>query len=73
MRLTDNGAWLLWKKIARRIATFQARAILALLYFTVLIPFAVLSRIGRNPFKAAGWNVRAEATDDARQNARQQF
>ena len=47
------------KRLLRRIADVQARLILALLYYTVLAPFALAVRFaGRRPPR--GWQRRGE-------------
>ena len=42
-------AWNGWKKVARAIGVFQTRLILALFYWSVLLPFGVASRFLADP------------------------
>lgn len=35
--------WGKWKKVARRLGDFQARVLLILFYFSLLVPFSVLT------------------------------
>lgn len=48
--------WERWKKIALAIGTFNGRVILAVFYFAVVTPFALLSRAFSDPLgrEAAG-------------------
>lgn len=34
--------WYKWKKVAHKIAVFQSRVILTILYFTILLPFGIV-------------------------------
>jgi hypothetical protein len=71
VRPGNSKAWLAWKRMAQRIASVQARLVLGLLYFIVLFPFAMLSRIGTKPF-AHGWVSRDETGKSTRESALKQ-
>ncbi len=47
----------LWKEISEAIADFQVRLLLTLLYFSILIPFAVAVRLFANPNTTKDSNV----------------
>ena len=46
--------WLRWKQIAGVIADFQARVILSLFYFIVVLPFGLAVRIFADPLAIRG-------------------
>ena len=58
--------WEGWKKIARKIGDFNARVILTLFYFVLLMPFAVLVILFTDPLEIKknttkkGWQPREE-------------
>jgi cell division protein FtsW (lipid II flippase) len=65
-----------WKGIAHKIGNFQARVILSLFYFTVLIPFALRVKIFSDPLQLkrfSGWMSRDRTDADAFEMARRQF
>jgi hypothetical protein len=70
--------WHGWKEIAGYIGDFQARALLTIFYFTVLAPFAMLSRLLGDPLHIrrwpgeSGWAPRKASEADLR-GARRQF
>lgn len=41
-----------WKRFARRMGNFQARLLLAAIYFTLVAPFALFSRFSADPLAA---------------------
>lgn len=41
--------WKAWKPIAQKIGDFQARVILTLMYFLILGPIALLTKLFRDP------------------------
>jgi hypothetical protein len=43
--------WRKWKALAWKIGNFQARVLLALLYFTLLLPFGVGLRLFSDPLR----------------------
>ncbi len=44
-----RSLWAFWKKVARIIGNFQARLILLLFYWTILLPFGILIRLFADP------------------------
>lgn len=61
-------AWNGWKKIARKIGDFNARVILTIFYFILLMPFALLIKIFTDPLQIKkktpqGWHLREEKDD----------
>jgi hypothetical protein len=54
--------WDGWKKIARKIGDFNARVILTIFYFILLLPFAILVKWLSDPLEikkgaAKGWRI----------------
>jgi hypothetical protein len=41
--------WAGWKRIGGLIGDFVGRLILTLLYFTLVLPFGLITRLGRDP------------------------
>jgi hypothetical protein len=41
--------WNTWKKVGAAIGDFIARLVLSILYFTVVLPFGLITRLGRDP------------------------
>ena len=62
--------WNSWKRVARRIADFQIRMLLALFYYTLLAPFALLVRV--REAHSAGWTAPAEPSISEQQRAQEQ-
>lgn len=67
-----------WKRFARRIGDFQARALLTLFYFSVFAPFALLVRWGSDPLAIKrdapmGWRPKKESQDPPAVQAERQF
>ena len=66
--------WAGWKKIGGFIGDFIARVVLTLLYFTLVLPFGLITRLGRDPLdiletRAASWLSRTthdQTLDDGR-------
>ncbi len=58
--------WEGWKKIARKIGDFNARVILTVFYFILLMPFAVMVRLFTDPLEIKkntmkkGWHMKEE-------------
>jgi len=73
LRAASEGIWARWKAYAHRVASFQARLILALIYFTVLLPFVVILRLTADPFRVCGWHAHEEPAQPERDSARRQF
>ena len=67
-----DSVWTLCKSIAAKIGNLQLRIIIALLYFVVLFPFSILSKLGENPLRTGGWRAREQASHDPRENALRQ-
>ena len=70
--------WQSWKAIARRIGDVQARIVLAVFYFVVLAPFALLLRVTSDPLAIRratrrGWQPRVESPGTALERAQRQF
>jgi hypothetical protein len=58
-----------WKRLGRRLATFQARVLLTLFYFVVLAPFALVLRLTSDPLalrRGAAGKWRPREADDPR-------
>lgn len=41
--------WSVWKKIGAAIGDFLARIVLSILYFTLVLPFGLITRLARDP------------------------
>lgn len=70
--------WERWKIIAHKIGDFQARLLLSVFYFTVLVPFAVGVKVFSDPLPlhgatAGSWLDRPEAEGNTATVARRQF
>ena len=65
--------WSRWKEIAHRLASVQARTVLGLMYFTLLLPFAMLIRFHSRPLRAAGWQKHDTSDTAESAAARRQF
>ena len=70
-------AWERWKRIATVVGDFQARVVLSLFYFVIVLPFGLAVRIFSDPLKLskkqqAGWTDFAERTQTV-EEARKQF
>ena len=67
--------WQAWKRGAHRVADLQVRGLLALFYYTLLAPFALLVRfrapLGKN--RGAGWAPAPEPGGSEEQRAQEQF
>ncbi len=54
--------WEGWKVVGRAIGDLLARVVLTLLYFTLVLPFGLLSTLLRDPLdlktRSAGWRSR---------------
>jgi hypothetical protein len=44
-----KAIWQRWKMFAERIGIFNARVILSLFYFTLLLPFGIMVKFFANP------------------------
>ena len=60
--------WEWWKRVARKIGDFNARVILTLFYFLLLMPFALLLKLFTDPLEIKknahkGWHIKKEKED----------
>jgi hypothetical protein len=68
--------WQRWQKVAKKIGDFQARLILSLFYFIIVLPVGLIARVFADPLglkkTAARWD--AKQSSPARiEDARRQF
>lgn len=66
------------KRVAWAIGDFQARVLLALFYFLILAPFALILRwksdpLAIKPQAGTGWHPRSEREDGSTSWAQRQF
>jgi len=68
-------AWQTWKTRAHDVGQFQSRLLLTVFYFTVFVPFAVLTRLLGDPLRLrrnmrdtdwCEWTARDSSIDAAR-------
>jgi hypothetical protein len=77
MGRTLRIVWEAWKSVARKISNFQARILLTLFYFLIVLPFALALRwisdpLAIKPRTPRGWRPKvSEATD--LESARRQY
>lgn len=77
MRLNLPGLWRAWTRVAHRIGQAQTTAILWLIYFLVVPPFAAAARgargrFGRSPGRDTAWRpapARTPSVPSARRQA----
>lgn len=67
-----------WKRVGKKIANFQARALLTVFYFAIVGPFALIVRWRSDPLalKAGsqrGWRLRSTMLSEPLDRARKQF
>lgn len=70
--------WEAWKRWARRVADAQARILLTVFYYSILMPFALFLRwrsdpLAIKPGTAKGWRTRIEPAEAPLERARRQF
>jgi hypothetical protein len=70
--------WARWKRVARRIGDFQARALMTVFYFAVLGPVALVSRGRSDPLALQattprGWLAIEPKAGPPQEHARRQF
>ncbi len=71
--------WSSWTHLTRRFGDFQARWILALFYFTVMLPFGLIARVLLDPLNVrrapimTAWNARPPGEDDNFAAAQREF
>ncbi len=65
---TLKNVWEAWKKIARKIGTFQAKVLLTVFYLVILAPFGILFRFFKDALHLrkpvsdlSHWKVREDA------------
>ncbi len=67
--------WEAWKDIAHQIGTFQARLLLTILYFVLVLPFGLVVRWFSDPLRIkkrpAQWLDYTDAVSDLRWAKRQ--
>ena len=73
-----RGLWEGWKRVAKKIGNFQARVLLAIFYFTLFCPFALVVRWSSDPLalkgkKPRGWQPLSPAEISLLDLARKQF
>jgi hypothetical protein len=62
MRTSIARAWRSWGRLTPHIGNFQARVLLTLIYFTWLVPFAMLVRFCSDPLDIRGVHKPSAAT-----------
>ena len=70
--------WEGWKRFGKKLADFQARILLSIVYFTLIMPFGVAVRLLADPLaikagRRHGWIDRAPDTVAALLRAGRQF
>lgn len=70
--------WHAWQRIGRKIGDVQARALLVVVYFTFVMPFALIVRWAADPLALKpgtphGWWPRAADRGEPVERARRQF
>jgi len=75
---TARRLWEGWKRIARKIGDFQARALMTLFYFVILGPLALVLRwrsdpLAIKPGTTRGWGHREARDGPQMLQARRQF
>jgi hypothetical protein len=70
--------WEGWKHVAKKIGDFQARALLTVVYFVVVAPFALAVRWAADPLAVKsgtprGWRPRSAEVGVSLERARHQF
>jgi hypothetical protein len=70
-------AWAIWKKFGHFMGDIVGRVVLSLLYFTLVMPFGIGTRLFSDPLQikpptqSSFWNVR-EAKPDSMEEAQRQ-
>ncbi len=54
--------WETWRELGHYIGDFQARLLLTLFYFTVLVPFALIARLFLDPLCLRGGSAESALT-----------
>jgi hypothetical protein len=69
MKAFFSKFWAGWKELAGYFADFQSRWLLTVFYFTLALPFGVLTRLFTDPMQTrqpptmSGWTLRTEHKD----------
>lgn len=73
-----RNLWSEWLRVARHIGSFNARALITLVYFTLLAPFGLLYRVFADtlqlktqPTSTSAWQSREALNDDLTKAHRQ--
>ena len=74
---TARQLWTRWKRIARKIGDFQARALMTLFYFVILGPVAMVTcwrsdPLALKPRTPRGWGDREAREGEPMDHARRQ-
>ncbi|MBI3380297.1 hypothetical protein HY029_06105 [Candidatus Gottesmanbacteria bacterium] len=72
-----KSIWQKWKKIAHRIAVFQAQVILSIFYFTILLPFGIIftftkDKLGFKTLPVSTWSLK-NTHNDTLEELKEQF
>ena len=70
--------WRGWQELARHIGDFQARLLLTVFYFTVFVPFGLITRLFLDPLHVRRGSVKSglnprQTLDTDLEAARRQF
>ena len=70
--------WKYWKKIGHKVGNFQARLILSVFYFVLVLPFGTIVRFGAKPLRlktsrTSNWLQSEVGAEDVMLRARRQF
>ena len=70
--------WSAWRRIAKKVGNFQARVLLAIFYFTLFCPFALIVRwctdpLAIKPGSPHGWRPLGPTESLPLDRARRQF
>ena len=72
-----NRLWQGWQELGRHIGDFQARLLLTVFYFTIYVPFGLLTRLFLDPLQVrrgaanSGLNPRKTMDTDLQASRRQ--
>jgi hypothetical protein len=70
--------WFKWKKLSTKIAVFQSKILLTVLYFILLTPVAIISKLTSDPLKlryteASSWWEDKEKEELSGETLKRQF
>ncbi len=69
--------WQAWRELAGYVGDFQARLLLTVFYFIVVLPFGLLARLGMDPLSLrrvparSAWTARSSEKPDLAAGQRQ--